>query len=46
MKIKIFQLLLSSNSIEKTINKWLEDNKDIEIVSVNVADNKYLLLYK
>jgi hypothetical protein len=46
MKIKIFPLLLSSSSIEKTINKWLEENKNIEVLSVKVADNKYIILYK
>jgi len=46
MKVKIFSLLLSSSLAEQKINTWLEENKNIEVISVKVADNQYILLYK
>jgi hypothetical protein len=45
MKVKIF-LLLNPTSSEQHINRWLQDHQNIDVISVKVTDNQYIILYK
>lgn len=44
MKAKVFK-----NSevlvLEREINRWLEENKDISVLNTAVADNQFIILY-
>lgn len=48
MKVKLFyqSSCTSFKQFENTINSWLDNNQNIEIVSTDRTGNSYIILYR